>query len=119
MRDPSSNAAYHTYDANGNILSQTKYNNGSSLITTSYEHYDSNQLKIMTNKRGATVISSYTYSHYLNGNLYSKDEVEETTTNTTYTYDNMGRLKTENQNNQLTYSYNYDKFGNRKRSLYG
>jgi RHS repeat-associated protein len=60
----------------------------------------------VTNKRGATVLSSYAYTYRLDGNQISKTDHNSTVTE--YEYDDLGRLLTENN-----IAYTYDARGNR------
>lgn len=68
----------------------------------------------MQNKRGDTVLSGYTYSYFLDGNIKSITEADGKTTN--YTYDKLGRVtKEEKIDNGTTFviQYTYDSRGNR------
>jgi RHS repeat-associated protein len=60
----------------------------------------------VANKRGATVLSSYAYTYRLDGNQISKTDHNGVVT--AYTYDDLGRLLTENN-----IAYTYDARGNR------
>ena len=98
----------YTYDANGNRASQTVDN-----VTTTYTYNKANLVASMTNKMGDVVISSFTYTYYADGNMYTKAETQlDVTTNTTYVYDGMGRLKSETIGEDVI-SYYYDANGNR------
>lgn len=102
--------AEYTYDARGNILTETKENG----ITTYYTYNAAGLPKTVTTKRGETVISGYTYAYMLDGNIKSITETSGKTVN--YTYDGLGRLvKEEKLDNGTTgvISYIYDVNGNR------
>ena len=102
--------AEYTYDARGNILTETKENG----ITTYYTYNAAGLPKTVINKRGETVISGYTYAYMLDGNIKSITETSGKTVN--YTYDGLGRLvKEEKLDNGTTgvISYIYDVNGNR------
>ena len=102
--------AEYTYDARGNILTETKENG----ITTYYTYNAAGLPKTVINKRGETVISGYTYAYMLDGNIKSITETSGKTVN--YTYDGLGRLvKEEKLDNGTTgmISYTYDVNGNR------
>ena len=65
-------------------------------------------------QRWATVLSGYTYSYFLDGNIKSITEADGKTTN--YTYDKLGRVtKEEKIDNGTTFviQYTYDSRGNR------
>ena len=98
----------YTYDANGNRASQT-----TDGVTTTYTYNKANLVTGMTNKMGETVISSYAYTYYADGNMHTKAETQlDVTTNTTYVYDGAGRLTSETIGEDVI-SYYYDANGNR------
>ena len=102
--------AEYTYDAVGNLVSETK-NNGTSTL---YTYNNAGLPQTMQNKRGDTVLSGYTYSYFLDGNIKSITEADGKTTN--YTYDKLGRVtKEEKIDNGTTFviQYTYDSRGNR------
>lgn len=66
---------------------------------------------MLTNKKGSSIISSYTYTYYLDGNQATKTDHTEKVT--TYVYDGLGRLKTEATQGEPTISYTYDDYNNR------
>ena len=100
----------YTYDARGNILSET-YNNGTS---TEYTYYPSGLPQTMTNKCGNTTLSSFSYTYYPDGNIASVTENGGKVTY--YSYDGYGRLVEERivaNNTTKVISYTYDDNGNR------
>ena len=94
--------AEYTYDAVGNLVSETK-NNGTSTL---YTYNNAGLPQTMQNKRGDTVLSGYTYSYFLDGNIKSITEADGKTTN--YTYDKLGRVtKEEKIDNGTTFVIQY------------
>ena len=63
------------------------------------------------NKLSNSVLSSYSYSYFLDGNQKSKTDHNNLTT--TYQYDNLGRLISEAEGNILFKEYSYDQYSNR------
>lgn len=111
--------AAYTYDANGNLLTETK----GGEVVTSYTYNANNWLTGKTNKKtDNTLLSQYTYSHYRDGNIYQenagfqKEDDTWQTQNRTYAYDPQGRLvqvAETSASNTTTTSYTYDLRGNR------
>lgn len=86
-----------------------------SQLKTAYIYDTLNRLGNVTNTKGATILSSYTYGYDDNGNIVSKtDTVNQVSNTTTYTYDALNRLKTIIQSDGSTTIYSYDLEGNRK-----
>ena len=107
--------ASYTYDANGNLLTETK----GGEVVTNYTYNANNWLTGKTNKKADnTVLSQYTYTHYRDGNIYQENagfKKEDDTwqvQNRTYAYDPQGRLKQVTEGSSVT-SYTYDLRGNR------
>jgi len=103
--------AVYTYDVNGNRDSLI-YANG----TSEYYTYNlANMVTSLINKEGSTVISSYSYTYYLDGNQHTK--TDHTGLVTTYEYDGMGRLVLEEETLlnivQQSWTYTYDTSHNR------
>ncbi|MCR5457547.1 MAG: hypothetical protein K6F14_05685, partial [Clostridiales bacterium] len=99
----------YTYDARGNVTKE-EYNNGTE---TTYTYYSTGLPQTITNKKGNTTLSSYSYTYYPDGNIAS---VTETGKVTYYSYDGYGRLTEERtvaNNNTKIVSYTYDNSGNR------
>ena len=96
------------YDANGN-RSSLAYANG---VTASYAYNKANWLTSVANKQGGTVLSSYTYSYYADGNQRTKTDQGNKTV--TYLYDGLGRLKSEAESTGQGWAYTFDRHGNRE-----
>ncbi|WP_343277422.1 RHS repeat-associated core domain-containing protein, partial [Ligaoa zhengdingensis] len=99
--------AAYTYDANGNRASLTQGG-----VTTTYTYNDANLVTSLTNKKGTDILSSYSYTYYLDGNQRTKTDVVNNRT-TTYGYDLAGRLTSESESGGNTYAYTYDSRNNR------
>ena len=100
----------YTYDAVGNRTSEIK-DDGS---TVTYTYNAANLLKIMSTAVGDTLQQSDTYTYYLDGNLKTVTGMSGGVTS--YTYDGLGRLKTENMLDMTDFrmvQYTYDAAGNR------
>jgi len=100
----------YTYDARGNVLTETKDNNTSTVYTYTAEGL----VKTKTNYTGNAVTSSFTYTYYPNGNVAT--ETTNTGKVTTYLYDDLGRIVSEavtGTSNNGTITYTYDNRGNR------
>lgn len=103
-------AATYTYDANGNRSSLT-YGNGNSV---DYAYNLANLVTSLQNKNGATTLSKYAYTYYLDGNQATKSDHTGRITN--YQYDGLGRLKKEAESGAagaITKAYTFDAAGNR------
>lgn len=99
--------ATYTYDINGN-RDTLIYSNGSGV---EYDYNDANWVTGITNKTGATVLSTYNYDYYADGNELTKtDDIGKVTT---YEYDDAGRLTSERDTTGAAVSYDYDRFSNR------
>lgn len=102
--------ATYTYDANGNRSSLT-YGNGNSV---DYAYNLANFVTSLQNKKGATTLSKYAYTYYLDGNQATKSDHTGRITN--YQYDGLGRLKKEAESGAagaITKAYTFDAAGNR------
>ncbi|MEN3005048.1 RHS repeat-associated core domain-containing protein [Dehalobacterium formicoaceticum] len=127
ITDPFLLAADYDYDtlnrldkvtAGGKVFDYQYYNDGmikkivypGSLITTDFTYDDLNRLTGIVNKKGTTVISSYSYSYDHNGNIVSANN---NGSSVTYDYDQLNRLEEITNNNGLT-KYSYDNRGNRE-----
>ncbi len=106
--------AKYTYDNNGNLKTETFDNS----VQNTYSYNMANLVSGKVVKKGDMVLSDYTYNYYLDGSLKTnKFNIYAKATKTLdYTYDNLGRLKTETAtrgNKTDSYSYSYDDAGNR------
>ncbi|OGX61529.1 MAG: hypothetical protein A2189_00920 [Paenibacillus sp. RIFOXYA1_FULL_44_5] len=110
----SANAVYE-YEPNGQVKSITypTLADGSILKTTNT--YDSlNRLATVTNAKGNTVLSAYSYSYDDNNNMVSKTEtVNQVTQTSSYTYDKLNRLLSMTRPGGSVVNYTYDVRGNR------
>ena len=107
--------ASYVYDANGNRISMTNAN-GTSTV---YTYNKANLVTSVQNLSGDTVLSSHTYTYYLDGNIQSETENGETKS---YEYDDLGRLTREVKEGILRaydISYTYDARGNRATKTQG
>ncbi len=99
--------ATYTYDTNGNRDTLTTANGN----VSAYKYNIANKLKLITNKKGTTVLSRYEYSHLLDGNQAAKTDNNGKLTS--YIYDGLGRLTSEAPGGEPTISYTYDDSNNR------
>ena len=100
--------ARYAYNDNGNRISLEYPESG---LTTAYTYNSANLVTSLVNRRGDTVVSSYRYTYYLDGNQKSKTGADGKVTD--YVYDGMGRLARESEAEGNTISYAYDRFSNR------
>ncbi|MFZ5968694.1 MAG: RHS repeat-associated core domain-containing protein [Bacillota bacterium] len=97
----------YSYDENGNRKA-IEYHGG---VSEAYVYDKNNRLKNLTNKgAGGNIISSYSYTHDLNGRQTTKTDSFGTTT---YTYDPAGRVLSVEAPGKTTV-YAYDHAGNRQ-----
>lgn len=101
--------ARYIYDANGNRISQTYPQNG---VETTYAYNKANLVTALVNKKGADVLSEFSYRYTQDGNQISKTGPDGTTE---YSYDRLGRLIQESAAGWHTISYSFDAFANRSR----
>ncbi|HAN09696.1 MAG TPA: hypothetical protein DCP90_03685 [Clostridiales bacterium] len=108
--------ATYTYNDNGNRASIV-YPNGNK---TTYEYNTNNKLTKLTNYKTESgsyvVMDEYTYTYDNHSNQLTKTEIIGGVSKgtTTYTYDELNRLKTITEPSGRTTAYTYDKSGNRK-----
>ncbi|WBW98142.1 S8 family serine peptidase [Oceanirhabdus sp. W0125-5] len=107
--------ASYTYDDNGN-RETLQYPNG---ITVVYNYNLLNLLTELTNKKGTTVLSKYTYSYYLDGNREKETEERQGQSSRTreFKYDGLGRLETEKEQGKDPVEYDYDDSNNRSKKI--
>ncbi len=93
-------------------------------MVASHTYDKADRLTSLTNAKGGTTVSSYTYTYDANGNRESQVEKNGgTTETTTYTYDDLDRLATITYPVDATYTngrvveYGYDGVGNRTREM--
>jgi len=86
------------------------------LVLKSEYTYDSlGRLITLTNTKGSTVISAYSYAYDNNGNITTTTETINGEENTTiYGYDALNRIETVKSTKGNNDSYSYDFRGNRK-----
>jgi YD repeat-containing protein len=99
----------YTYDANGNRATLA-YPNGD---TAEYQYNPANKLTLLTNKKGANILSQYAYTYYLNGNQESKTDLSG---KTSYIYDGLERLSNVAEPGSVSTAYTYDDYNNRLKS---
>ena len=104
----------YVYNANGMVIGRI-YGNGT---RTDYTLNAAGLVTTVTNRRGTTVLSSFAYTYYLDGNIQSVTETMAGETRViTYTYDLTRRLTVEQEVSTrygLTIrEYTFDNHGNR------
>ena len=111
LRRCSNVIASYTYDQNGNRKTLS-YSSG---ITKEYVYNDANLLTDLFNRHNSNHRSSFHYTYSLDGNQVRK--VSKVTGQpdkaTNYTYDSLGRLVEENEQDGSRIRYEYDRFSNR------
>ncbi len=105
MTDPLEQTTQNTYDMVGNLIKQTDRNGN--IITYQYNGQGKLLNKKVT-KDGQTKQITYTYDK-----LGNRKSMTDETGTTTYSYDDLSRLKTENAPNNITKEYTYDAVSNR------
>ncbi len=105
MTDPLEQTTQNTYDMVGNLIKQTDRNGNN--ITYQYNGQGKLLNKKVT-KDGQTKQITYTYDK-----LGNRKSMTDETGTTTYSYDDLSRLKTENAPNNITKEYTYDAVSNR------
>jgi YD repeat-containing protein len=86
VSDSGSLKATYNYNLNG-ARESLIYTNGTS---EHYEYNKANWLTNLINKQGSTVVSSYAYTYFTDGNQCTKTDHNNRVT--TYAYDGAGRL---------------------------
>ena len=115
MRENGTLKASYGYDQNGN-RSTLVYANG---ITTTYAYNNANLVTSLQNKKGSTILSSYAYTYYLDGNQAAK--ADHAGKVTSYLYDGLGRLTKETETSPTgswSKAYTFDATGNRATLTY-
>ncbi len=88
-------------------------------ITEVYDYHDDGLLKSIDNKVNGVLIEKYVYEYYANHNLLNKKETIQNYNNgqeaiTSYTYDELNRLKSVTDPTSKVTSYTFDYLSNRK-----
>ena len=99
--------ATYNYTING-ARSSLVYANGTSAY---YSYNLANWLTRLENRSNNTMVSSYDYTYFADGNQRTK--TDHTGRVTTYAYDAASRLASESENTGFGAAYTYDRFGNR------
>jgi len=102
----------YAYDANSRRIRST-YSNGT---VTDYTRNLAGMVTNLVNRRGITVLSSFAYIYYLDGNTHRVTETMDGVTRVvTYTYDTARRLINEHDTGAGTVNraYTFDARGNR------
>lgn len=104
--------AQYSYEPDGklNRVTYPKLSDGSQL-TTDHTYDAIGRLLKVSNKKGTTVLSEYSYGYDANGNITS---VIDSTGTTSYKYDSLNRLIQVKRPSGHTIDYTYDARGNRK-----
>ena len=99
--------AEYSYDLRGNRIKQRF---PAANIETQYGYNFAGLMTELCNKKNGNVVSQFKYTYDIDGNQKTKlnGELE-----TSYEYDNLGRLTSETEVNGNTYLYDYDAFSNR------
>lgn len=103
MKDASGKDEVYTLDLNGNLV--TKIDRNGNIITNTYDGLNRLKSSSVTTPDGSGNIS-YTYDYTLIGTRKLMD-------NTTYLYDDLGRVDTETEGS-IVKKYTYDAANNRK-----
>ncbi|MCL1884475.1 MAG: hypothetical protein FWF81_12100, partial [Defluviitaleaceae bacterium] len=107
-----SRIATYTYDANGRLATATMGNG----VLSQYTRNLAGLITNLTHQHGSTVLSRFTYSYLLDGNVRQRVETLGNTTRTVaYTYDLARRLTSEQVigTGAITRTYQYDNRNNR------
>ncbi|MGA7496562.1 MAG: RHS repeat-associated core domain-containing protein [Isosphaeraceae bacterium] len=102
-----------TYDADGEILTETRYSNLAGtqvVVVSSYTYNNDGQITSLVDVNGSgNTVADFTYTYDQAGRLTSDDSLGVTTT---YTYDADNELLSESSS-LATIDYSYDANGNR------
>ena len=113
---PGGTKAEYTFYDDGKLKSVTypALSDGS-ILKSEYTYDGLSRLKTLVNKKGTSVLSSYSYTYDSNGNILTANEsVGNNTNNTTYSYDKLNRITSVIGTKNADSYYEYDYRGNRK-----
>lgn len=104
--------AQYSYEPDGKLKTVTypKLADGS-YLTSDYNYDGIGRLLKVSNKKGTSILSEYSYGYDANGNITS---VTDATGTTSYEYDKLDRLIQVKRPSGETITYAYDARGNRK-----
>lgn len=111
-KDWNNNTTTYTYNTNGTLSKRTLPN----TITTTYTYDSSNRLSGIIHKKSTTTLAKYDYMRDPTSNIKVATESGSfvgTTKTTKFIYDVVGRLTNATYPSSNTYTYTYDKVGNR------
>ncbi|BBH19477.1 hypothetical protein Back11_08220 [Paenibacillus baekrokdamisoli] len=101
----------YAYFPNGQVesISYPPLTDGS-VLKTEYVYDNLKRLSSMTNKKGSTLLSSYSYTYDSNGNIETTSQtlINQTTKTNSYTYDKLNRIKSITRADGSTAVYTYD-----------
>ncbi len=109
LTDPMNMEENYTYDLNGNLLQKTDKNG--STISMTYDGMGRLLTNSVVNTENPSLDAAYSYTYTLTGN---KKTMSGGGTNTTYYYDDLGRLINEVVSDGSQKEYTYDVANNRK-----
>lgn len=121
--DSSKQMAAYSYNEDGSLTACEVNTPG---LVTNYSYDYAGDLTELSNKGSSgNILSKYTSSYRLNGQKTAEKEelqtrqAEREVRNAEYTYDQIGRLRTESHTGEEKITYAYDSHGNRKEMLQG
>lgn len=124
--DSSKQIAAYSYNQDGSLSASEVHDLG---LTTHYSYdYAGDLTELSNNDSSGGLLSKYTCTYRLNGQKTAEKEERETkeakeakrkVRNTEYTYDRLGRLRTESHTGEETITYAYDSHGNRNEMTQG
>lgn len=115
--------AAYSYNEDGSLVTSKIPVSG--LVTHYSYDYAGNLTELKNTGKSNALLSKYTSTYRLNGQKVSEREErvtkakEREISNAEYTYDRLGRLRTESDTGEETVTYSYDSHGNRKEMVQG